>query len=398
MSKVIVIGQNYNTSLGLIKSVGEGGIKCATVKFRRSRSLLKTLIQALFSPDLCSKHVSRWVIIPKEPEETLISGLIANFGDKSNKKIILPADDYCAFVLDKNYVLLSDYFYVPHITNRNYSLAYYMDKQNQKNTAEKCGINVSKTWSVNIKRGENVLIPKGVVYPCITKPQSSIGLPKSYIQKCNNTNELQLLLNHIADEASCEILIEEFIEIEEEFTIPGSSNGIDVLIPSFLKKIVIGKGLHKGVTICGKVEDSNLYQTECAKLISLMKTIGYIGIFDIEILKSGNKFYLNEINFRNGAAGLSLTKAGINLPSIYVKNQLDNLAFTFSYSQFKETTFVNDKAALEHYLAGECTKSEYNKLINDVMVHLIDNEDDRLAQLSFKLLRLKSLILKILKK
>lgn len=398
MSEVIIIGQNYNTSLGLIKSLGEGGFKCGTVKFKRKKSFVRNLLQIPISPDLCSKYVDKWVTIPREPETTLINGLISNFGDKTHKKIILPADDYCAFALDNNYHLLSEYFHVPHIINRIHSLKYYMDKQNQKVIAKSSGINISKTWSVNIEKGKRISIPKDVIYPCITKPQSSIGLPKSYIQKCNNEDELFSLLNHIADETSCKILIEEYIEVEEEFTIPGISDGVNVVIPAFLKKIVIGRGAHKGVTICGKVEDSKLYQEECSKLISLIKNVGYTGIFDIEVLKSKDKFYLNEINFRNGAAGLSLTKAGINLPVIYVHNLSNGTQIVVSCPQFKELTFVNDKAALEHYLADECTKYEYNKIVNDVKVRLIDNTDDRLAQLSFKLLRIKSLFFKFLRK
>ena len=397
MGEVIIIGQNYNTSLGLIKSIGEGGFKCATVKFKNNSSTLRAYLQVLFSPDLCSKYVKRWVQIPREPEETLIKELIANFGDKTNKKLILPADDYCAHALDKNHLLLKEYFHVPHITDGEHSLGYYMDKQNQKKIAEKCDMDVSKTWSVKITKGVNPIIPDDVVYPCITKPQSSIGLPKSYIQKCCNIAELQNLLNNISQKSSCEILIEEYIEVEEEFTIPGISNGIDVLIPSFLKKIVIDKSYHKGVTICGRVENSSKYQNVCSKLITLMKIIGFSGIFDIELLKSGNKFYLNEINFRNGAAGLSLTKAGINLPSIYVSYILNEKPFYFSYTHFKEVTFVNDKAAFEYYLMGGFTKSEYKDLLRKVSIQLIDNKDDRLAQLSFNLLRYKTLLFSLIK-
>ena len=396
MDEVIIIGQNYNTSLGLIKSIGEAGFKCATVKFNKRTSKIRTYLQVLLSPDICSKYVKKWVQIPREPETALINGLIANFGDKTNKKLILPADDYCAHVLDKNHQLLIEYFHVPHIINGKHSLDYYMDKQNQKNIAEKFGIDVSKTWNVKITQGVKPVIPDSIVYPCMTKPKSSIGLPKSYIQKCSNIAELQTLLIDISHETSCERLIEEYIEVEEEFTIPGISNGIDVLIPSFLKKIVIGKGSHKGVTICGKVENSNLYQNECLKLITMMKAIGFTGIFDIEVLKSGNHFFLNEINFRNGAAGLSLTKAGVNLPSIYVNNLINDTPFTLLNSHLKKLIFVNDKAALEHYLVGECTMSEYIALVNQASVRLIDNKDDRIARMSFNLLRIKLLIYKYL--
>ena len=94
---------------------------------------------------------------------------------------------------------------------------------------------------------------------------------------------------------------------------------------------------------------------------------------------------------------LSLTKAGINLPSIYVSYILNEKPFYFSYTHFKEVTFVNDKAAFEYYLMGGFTKSEYKDLLRKVSIQLIDNKDDRLAQLSFNLLRYKTLLFSLIK-
>ena len=75
---------------------------------------------------------------------------------------------------------------------------------------------------------------------------------------------------------------------------------------------------------------------------------------------------------------------------------MNSIPFPTTVILSKGLTFVNDKAALDHYIAGECTKSGYNTLVNSVDIRLIDNKDDRFAQMSFKFLRLKLLFVKFI--
>lgn len=388
MIDVIVIGQNYNTSLGIIKSVGEAGFSCATVSFQKENvTTLRSRIKKMLSPDLCSKYISSYAVIRRNPEDALVEDLIKEFGEKGCKALILPADDYCAQTLDRNKNILSSYFYVPHITNSSKELSYFLDKKHQKEIAQKIGIDVAGVWSVNIEKGKVIILPKGIKFPCITKPQSSIGLPKSFIRKCNNEKELKDTLIFISRNYSCDILVEEYIDIEQEYTIPGISNGTEVMIPAFLKKTVVGKGSHKGVTICGVVKKSDRYIEIKEKLLSFIQSIGFTGIFDIEVLYSQGKFYLNEINFRNGAAGYSLTKAGINLYDIYTRHILRGDNMDIKDDPLTEMSFVNDKAAFEYFIQGECSWNEYKHYVNDSEVRFIEANDDSHARNAFRVMK-----------
>lgn len=56
------------------------------------------------------------------------------------------------------------------------------------------------------------------------------------------------------------------------------------------------------------------------EIISLLKNIGYDGLFDIEVFVVGESLYLNEINFRNSGNAWAIVNVGINAPVIWIKD------------------------------------------------------------------------------
>lgn len=397
MIDVIVIGHNYNTTLSIVKSLGEAGLKCATVNISNNPpGNFVSIIRKIKSPVLSSKHINQWGYARKEPNSAFVEDLIRLFGNKSQKPLLLPSGDYYTLILDEYRELLSEYFHIPHLINNEKMLRAYMDKERQKVIAHKHNIAVAQNWSVIIKKGCIPNIPNDIKYPCIAKPQTSTTLPKSFIQRCINREELSLLLQKISSNYSCCMLVEEFIEVDEEFTIPGISDGEEVLIPSFIKKTVVASGAHKGVTISGIVENASTYKEIQSKLISLMKEIGFSGIFDIELLRCNNKFFLNEINFRNGAAAYSLTMAGVNLQAIYANHILHGAPMMLDDIEPKSISFTNDKAALDYFVDGYSTWAEYQEQLKSVDVLFIDNKNDRGAQAAFRIQKIICIMHKIL--
>lgn len=383
-SDIVVIGQNYSTSLALIKAAGEADYSCIEVICSGS---IPTKKKFSLSPDQVSKYTKRVIRIPRIDSAQVAKDLVIHLGS-DEKKVVLPADDFCAEMLDSNKRLLSHYFLFPQVCDNNHRLSDYLNKGFQKELALHHGIATAMNWSIPIYKGIEPNIPADIIYPCITKPRSSVGMPKSYIQKCDNLEQLRELLRKISANCSCEILVEQYIAVETEFTIPGISDGHKVYIPAFIRKTLIGRGDHRGVTICGRVESANRYDEIRNKLVRLMEEIQFSGNFDIEIFYSNNRFYLNEINFRNGAGGYGLTKAGLNLPAIYIQSLLDALPISLPNCGFEEKTFVNDKAALDYYTAGFCSYMEYRK-IKKKEIHFIDDSSDWRSKLSFKLLATK---------
>ena len=361
----IIIGQNYSTNLGLIKAIGEAGYNCGVVKTATSSKTLKT-------PELRSKYVRKFVFANKYDEQDVLAKIML-FACDNYKRVLLPADDYCALFIDNHINNLNKYFYTPNVNHKQSGLANYFDKALQQELVIKEGLKVPETWQIDLSK--TLEIPDCVKYPCITKPQISIGSPKSFIRRCKDPTELNAIIKEIvAKQNSCKLLIEQFIEIENEYTVSGVAFEGQVLLPAFMKKTKTGLGIHKGVTIAGIVKDSSRYKTIKESICAFVNNMGFEGIFDVELLESNGKFYFNEINLRYGAAGYAVTRAGCNLPASFVNYCLKSEHPSTQIIQ-RELSFVSDKAALDNYSGGYISWKEYKKLLHQAEVRFIDHDD-----------------------
>lgn len=386
---VVVVGQNYSTSLGLIQSAGEAGFSVGVVRSIDNDSTKIT-------PELKSKYVSLFFIHNRRKEKELVDILIDNFASLTRKTVLLPADDNNAALLDKYADYLTPYFFMPCIKNNYGYISHYMDKSYQSSLAISLGINKVRSWTIEANNLKYSELPSNITFPCITKPQLSMGSSKRYIIVNNSMEDLQNTLHSIANEKQCSLLIEEYVNVVNEYTIPGVSYNNEVIIPAFIKKNKIGSGYHRGVTISGVIVDSAKYINICNKLKELIRNIGFEGIFDIELFESNNQFYFNEINLRNGAAGYALTKAGINLPAMYI-NHCFGKKVQINNKNLKEgLTFASDKAAIENYVSGYMNLSEYIRLMNNIDFRLLLDSGDKSVKLAFRIIEIKAFLIKII--
>ena len=360
---VIVIGQNYSTSLGIIKAVGEFGFSCGVVKTTTGKKVL--------SPELKSKYVKKYVFARKYNEGEILNRLLEF--SSSKKKVLLPSDDYSSSFLDRHYNELSVSFYLPNAQRTEGCMQKYFDKSLQKEIAHQFGLSVPQTWTINTR--EKIETLHDVVFPCITKPQESIGSPKSFIRKCQTKEELMTVLNEILRGSTPDILIEQFVEIENEYTVSGVAYGGKVIIPAFMKKTRTGSGIHKGVTISGVVKRALDYQGTVEKLKGLVREMNIEGIFDIELFESKGRFFFNEINLRYGAAGYAVTKSGYNIPACFVNCCLGQQSDLSDNYIIEEKSFVSDKAALDSYSAGNLEWSELWRLLRDSDIRFLGKDD-----------------------
>lgn len=386
---IVVIGQNYCTSLGIIKALGEAGFRVEVGRRTIGKSHFST-------PDMKSKYVDKAIYLHTGSDDEMIKSIIENFAPSYDRKIIIPTDDFCVALIDRYYDELSIYFILPNVKNKQGAVSRLMDKSLQNELAEKSGIKVASSLIIQISSKDNIVIPENTPYPCLIKPIESVGHPKSYIQKCENREELITKISKVAQKQDCSMLVEQFIDIEKEYTIPGIAIGDDVIIPAVIEKFRTGDGEHKGVTISGKVRNSNIIGDIVGKLKAFVGGTGFQGIFDIELMQSKDELFFNEINLRNGAAGYSLTKSGINLPAMYV-DYLTNQIEQESQEQFTpELTFVNEKAALENYISGFCSFRTLIKTITNADIKFILISNDINVYLRFCLISLGLIIRKSL--
>lgn len=387
---IVVIGQNYCTSLGVIKALGEAGYRVEVGKRVIGKHNFRT-------PEMKSKYVDKAIFLQTGPDTKMINTIVQHFAVSDGKKILIPADDFCVALIDRHLNELSQYFMLPHVKHEQGAASRLMDKSAQNAWAKKCGIKVANSVIIKVSQKEAVVIPENTPYPCMTKPIESVGHPKSYIRKCANCDELTAHISRVAQEQECSLLVEQFIEIEKEYTIPGVAIGNTVIIPAAIEKFRTGDGHHKGVTISGVVKNSDVLGGIVGKLKSFVGKTGFQGIFDIELLQSKDGLFFNEINLRNGAAGYSLTKSGVNLPAVYV-DYLMGYERAQSIAQFTSgRTFVNEKAALENFGEGFSTFRTLIKTITDADIKFILCSNDIKASLNFFLLSINVGIRKFLR-
>lgn len=369
---IVIIGQNYSTSLGVIKALGEAGYRCEVAK----RVYHHT--PRLASPEQKSRYVDRYEYIVTGDDSLMVEKIISGFSDVSAKKILIPTDDYSTALIDRNEEEFSRHFIVPNAKGPYGSASSLMDKHYQKQIVRQFGIMAVDTSVVDCRTKETIVIPDTITYPCFIKPLASAGHSKSLIQKCYSKGELQKALFDIADSNGCQMLVEKYVDIEREYTIPGMAINGQVEIVALFEKSKTGSGNHKGVTICGKVVPANICPSVIEKLKDLIKGIGFQGIFDIELLYSNGKYYFNELNLRNGAAGYALTHSGLNFPALYVNALLGKpIQWGYLLGNLKfGKTFVNEKAALDYYLAGYCSFSEFVRTIKRADIRFITTSND----------------------
>lgn len=383
----IIIGKNYSTSLGIIESLGKAGYRCAVIKLINRKPRYKT-------PELISKYVVKYEYAKDLDDADIISRL-RKYVERS-KIALFPSDDYSASLLDRYYDELCSDFFVPNMNLKSGELSAFMDKQYQKKTAKQYGIRVAKCWSIDLSI-DRIQFADDIIYPCFTKPLSSIGLPKTFIKKCFSKEDLMSQLNTIKKQRTCKILIEEAIEVEEEYTIPGAVFGGKAYIPALLRKIKIGSGAHKGVTAIGQVLSFSHYSELNRDLCRFIESMGLTGLFDIELLESKGQFYLNEVNLRNSAAGYAVTAAGVNLPGMYIDNLLgrDNMQ---SETIIDGIIFMNQKAELDDYEAGYCSWKEVKNETRNADIKFISGINDLPSELMFYILCMKTRVTKEIKR
>ena len=297
MMKVIVIGGNHVNTLGLIRSIGEKGLP------------VYLLLEHQENLDTCYLRFSKYItkIYHLKDETEILTILKCDFGNDEIKPVILCASDASICLLDEHYDELKDSFLFFNAGKKG-RINYFMNKNNMFSLAEKCGLRIIKTWQ--LKEGD--IIPDDINYPCFSKPQNSALYGKKGTGINYTEDELKEKLNLCPD-----LLVQEFIDKEYEIDINGFSynHGENVLINSVCRKI---RDYTDRQTQYVVLEDISLYpMVDLTAIKKLVNTIGYEGIFSVELMYKDGIYYFLEINLRNDAANYLYTKGGYNYPYLW---------------------------------------------------------------------------------
>ena len=371
---VVVLSRNYSTGISVIRSLGAAGytVDLVASAFREGRSQVAA----------CSRYVRNSVeVVSKKVKDgddaELLKELLKYKGMCDEKPVLFPTDDYTASIMDLNREKLKSIFIMPEIVGGGEgTMTEHMGKIKQSELARKAGLPVPKEWSISL-RGDRVVIPEDMVYPCFCKPMESITGYKREMAKCEDETELLSHLNRLrrifADRS---VLVQEFLEIDNEIDIGGVCLDQEIIIPAIIKKTNVAQ-YEKGVTLAGKVypleELGQLQETVTA----MLREFHYFGMFDMELNIVGDKIYFNEVNLRSGGPNFSYFMSGVNLPALFVKEALgEGHAPEDEKVEAYGKSFIYEKVAWDDYINGFMTKKELDECIAAADIKLLCNDDD----------------------
>lgn len=302
---VIVFAIDHYNPLGIIRSLGENGIRPIYIAIRHRVEL-----------GVKSKYVSKVHQVDSVEEGYQV--LMENYGDvykTGEKPFVLFSDDKSVGYFDLRYEEVKIRFITYNANGIQGRIMEFMDKKNILDLAKKHGLNVLEP--VVVDRGE---IPEGLEYPIITKDiNPNSGGWKSDVFVCQNEEDLITAYTKISSPV---VLLQKYVDKKTEFAFEGCSvnkgQSALIAIKSTYKYAI--PAYYSPFMTCESLHDEKLK----ASLEGMLAEIAFEGIFEIEFLvdKNDNAYFL-EINFRNATWSYASTKAGMPLPYIWVKGMLN---------------------------------------------------------------------------
>lgn len=309
---IIIVGTYHHNPLSLIRCFENIDCDIEYISYGEGEDFIS-----------CSKYVKRSYHF-STPEEA-VDKLLNEVAGVDKKPTVLLSDDDIASLIDVRYDEFKENCFIFN-ANEAGRLTRFMNKEIQTKLAQECGFVVP--YTAEFKLEELSSYDKG--FPVIIRPRESInGGKKLFV--CQNADELKGAI--VKFEGIDDIILQEYIQKDDEIVILGATANNTTIIPGFVKK----HREYLGGTTFSTVYSSSGLPPEileaCKKMIS---RVNYEGLWGIECLIKNDVFYFIELNLRNDATTYSLSVAGANLPVWYYSmvNKLP-IPFTDSNVQVK---------------------------------------------------------------
>lgn len=297
--EAIIIGDSFNNTLGLIRSLGEANIPQILILVGKEDRLF------IRKSRYIKKNKFFWLNALDE-----LLPILDQIHHPAKKQIIICTNDQAVQYIDNHEQELCLKFHTPTAGRR---LDRYMSKQQQCQLAEECGLSIPRTRIFN----RNNTIPSNISYPILLKPLYSTKGQKSDIHICHDLNDLQKSLSY---ESCCkQFLLQQYVKKEYEINFLGVSNSHGVYISGGIKKIRHYPTEYSPCSF-GKFYPLKHFAIDIEPIKKFVQKVNFSGLFSIEFLYANGKYYFLEVNFRNDGLAYVSTKAGVNLAEIYIKD------------------------------------------------------------------------------
>ncbi len=304
---VIVLGNDHTNSMGVVQSLGVEGFYVIAFVWGVKTGLLQS---SRYTKELYSAADA----------QGCIDSMLKLFGREFDPIPIIPCCDTAALILEENKKRLNGKFLFGFVQG-DYTIKQLQEKNIQVELAAQSGFNIPQ--SIVISDAEEIDSLVFFDAPFLIKPLMSIEGAKSDITVCNTKDELKEKATKILPHTG-RLLLQQYIDKDFEYSILGCAKKTgEVLIPAKEIKLTIfpqKTGLESKAIMDRLSEESLIID-----ITNIIKTIGYIGVFSVELMHNSNdgKFYFTEINLRNDGAQPFVRKYGFNLPVMHVNDLLD---------------------------------------------------------------------------
>lgn len=370
---VVVLSRNLTTGLSVVRSLGAAGHTVDLIANVEKTGKSEFIAKSKYvneTIEVCSKS-------DKNGEDgTLIYALLKYAAEKEEELVLLPTDEYTTLVVDQHYLILEPHFALPSVgKGKNGSITRHMDRSVQAALAREAGIATPIEWILPLNASLD--IPKKMVYPCFVKPMDSLSGYVSDFSACNDEEELMTHLRNLKNKNSDRsVIVQEFLEIDDEFVVSGVCLGDNVIVPGAIKKLDLAQHSDR-VPITGEVVSFDVLGESKERILSMLKSLNYTGLFNIEFIVSNGVLYFCEINFYSNILDYAYFENGVNLPDLYAKGVLGTLSQDDSVKvQEPGKGFVYEIAAWTDYIRQFITREELEAYLTNDNTKFIINEDD----------------------
>lgn len=297
--KPLIIGCSHHNTFGLVRCFGEANMTVDVIIYGCRDSYVGY-----------SKYVDNlWYCDSVESAFTKTQEIV---NENVGRYIVLSASDAITSMMDLHF---DDFEGKCGCFNAGQAgrVTRFMDKEMQAEEAARAGLNIPQSKAFT--KGEPRVFD---YFPCIVKPLASINGGKR-LSICRNQKELDNLSTDFVEVKR--LMVQQFIEKDEEIVLLGMSANGEVSIPGYIVKYrdVLG-----GTTYSSTAPVAELDAELVIKAKQMVVSMNYEGLFGIEFIKSGEDYYFIEINLRNDATSYSLAVAGANLPLMYYTSMSKN--------------------------------------------------------------------------
>jgi len=350
----IVIGGTHFNPLGLVRSLGEMGIKTVFINTTKGGFSEK------------SKYATETV--HANGANGVVDAICDIVKRKGGKPVIFPSCDFSAEAVDKGYDILEKIAFCPGCNGR---LERYISKEIMCELAEKAGFIVPETKYLEINENFAAELKKFGT-PFIIKPVNNFSGSKNDIMICTEDSEIKEVSKSFGSYKK--VLVQRYVDGKNNLMVEYcgcKTRGEKVEVYGQLEKIR-EYPVNRGSTSYAVINKKITY-IDVEALDRLLDFTEFSGIFDLEIKVVDDIPYFIEINFRNGAPAYAFTRGGFNIPYIWYKQQKKEKINTV---EIRRTKLMCEGIDLSHVFDKNVKPTKWLKEFFKADAHMIFNKKD----------------------